>query len=66
METSMTMEAKAMMIPEDYENDPLLDWDYEQRKQRPLTLQQLEDRLAFWRERQNTLYLELYRAATSI
>jgi hypothetical protein len=55
-----------MMIPEDYENDPLLDWDYEQRKQRPLTLQQLEERLAFWRERQNRLYLELYRAATSI
>jgi len=66
MEKRTMMEARMMIIPEDYENDPLLDWDYEQRKQRPLTLQQLEDRLAFWRERQNTFYLELYRAATSI
>ena len=66
MEKRTMMEARMMIIPEDYENDPLLDWDYEQRKQRPLTLQQLEDRLAFWRDKQNTLYLELYRAATSI
>ena len=51
---------------EHYQNDPILDWDYEERKLRPLTLQQLENRLAMWKARQDSYYLELYRAAVSI
>lgn len=51
---------------EHYHNDPMLDWDYEERKLRPLTLRQLENRLAMWKARQDSYYLELYRAAVSI
>lgn len=49
-----------------FENDPELDWDRESRRQRFLSLQQLENRLGYWRERQEELYAQLYKAATSV
>lgn len=56
----------AMVNKPMFENDPALDWDRESRRQRFLSLQQLENRLGYWRERQEELYAQLYKAATSI
>lgn len=49
-----------------FENDPTLDWERESRRQRYLSLQKLENRLGYWRERQEELYAQLYKSATSI
>ena len=47
-----------------YENDPSLDWEHEKPSMRRLAREMLERRLEYWREKQEKLYLELYRSAT--
>ena len=49
-----------------FENDPALDWEREKQSARRLARTMLERRLAYWREKQEQLYLEMYRTATSI
>lgn len=49
-----------------FENDPALDWEQEKLSSRRLARAILEKRLAYWREKQEQLYLEMYRSATSI
>lgn len=49
-----------------FENDPALDWEREKLGSRRLARAMLEKRLAYWRERQEQLYLEMYRSATSV
>ena len=49
-----------------FENDPALDWEREKYSSRRLARAMLEKRLAYWREKQEQLYLEMYRTATSI
>ena len=49
-----------------FENDPSLDWEQEKRSSRRLARTMLERRLTYWREKQEQLYLEMYRTATSI
>lgn len=55
-----------MMDGNYFENDPSLDWEGEKRSARRLARAMLEKRLAYWREKQEQLYLEIYRSATSI
>ena len=58
---------KGMILEEQWlDNDSALDWDYAKRKQRMLSLKQLEERLRYWRDKQEATYLEMYRASTSI
>lgn len=49
-----------------FENDPALNWEQEKRSSRRLARAMLEKRLSYWREKQEQLYLEMYRSATSI
>ena len=49
-----------------FENDPSLDWEQEKRSSRRLARTMLERRLTYWREKQDQLYLEMYRTATSM
>lgn len=49
-----------------FENDPALDWERDKQSARRLARAMLEKRLGYWREKQEQLYLEMYRTATSI
>ncbi len=49
-----------------FENDPALDWERDKHSARRLARAMLEKRLGYWREKQEQLYLEMYRSATSI
>jgi len=49
-----------------FENDPSLDWERDKQSARRLARAMLEKRLGYWREKQEQLYLEMYRSATSI
>jgi len=48
------------------DNDPSLDWEWPKRLNKRLVMQQLEKRLALWKQKQEERYLELYRSAINI
>ena len=54
------------MIYEDFDNDPMLDYERPERLNRQLNLQQLESRLELWKKKHDDMCLKLYRAATGV
>lgn len=47
------------------ENDPLLDWERQEGFFKELVAKQLEQRLKYWKQRQEDQYLRLYRLYNS-